>query len=110
LRICRDLLEERLVACGNIHKTRSVYFWKGEVADAEEYVLICKTAPHRAEAAARRARGLHTYEVPCILRIEPAKANYDYAAWVRGELSGSDFRVTLVKTEVGTRNPELLEE
>ena len=88
LRICRALLEERLVACGNIHQTRSVYRWKGEVADEQEYVLICKTTRDRALAASRQARALHSYEVPCVLRIEPAEANYEYAAWVRGELSG----------------------
>jgi periplasmic divalent cation tolerance protein len=88
LRICRALLEERLVACGNIHLTRSVYHWKGEVADEQEYVLVCKTSRERAIAASMRARALHGYEVPCVLRIEPAAANYEYAAWVRGELSG----------------------
>jgi periplasmic divalent cation tolerance protein len=87
LRICRALLDERLVACGNIHETRSIYRWNGELADEREFVLICKTTPDRAEAAATKARTLHSYEVPCVLRIEPSGANYEYAAWVRGEVS-----------------------
>jgi periplasmic divalent cation tolerance protein len=93
LLVCRALLEERLVACGNIHQTRSVYRWKGEVTDEQEYVLICKTTRDRAFAAFRRARALHSYEVPCVLRIEPAEANYEYAAWVRSELSGHGDKV-----------------
>lgn len=86
-RIARALLGERLIACGNIYRSRSIYEWKGEIADQEEHLLLCKTAPSRAVAAEKRVRELHSYEVPCILRIEPARANYDYASWVNGQVS-----------------------
>ena len=87
VRLAHTLIEERLVACANIHRTRSLYFWKGEMADEVEHVLICKTTPARALAAETRVRQVHSYEVPCIARLQPASVNYDYAAWVAGEVS-----------------------
>jgi len=32
-RIARTLVEQRLIACANIREMRSIYFWKGELAD-----------------------------------------------------------------------------
>lgn len=87
-RIARTLLSERLVACGNIYPSRSLYEWKGEVVDEEEFLLLLKTAPTRAVAAEKRVRELHTFELPCIVRIEPENVNYDYAAWVAGQIGG----------------------
>src|SRR5436305_15246216 len=92
VRIGRALLERRLIACANVHESRSLYFWKGEPADEKEYILICKTLTSRADAAERAIRDMHTYEIPCILRLEPAKVNNDYAGWVAGEVAGQESR------------------
>src|SRR4051812_42490530 len=82
VRIGRSLLEQRLIACANIHETRSLYFWKGQPADEREQVLVCKTARSRVDAAEKAIRELHSYEIPCILRLEPVKVNNDYEKWV----------------------------
>ena len=87
----RHLLEERLIACANIYQSRSLYVWKGELADEEEHVLVCKKTAPKVQAAERRVEQLHHYDVPCIIRIEPARSNPAYAAWVTGEVSGSAF-------------------
>jgi periplasmic divalent cation tolerance protein len=85
--IAARLLEERLIACANIYASRSLYRWKGEVADEQEQVLVCKTLSSRLEAATARTRQLHAYEVPCILTVISANANYEFYDWVRRELS-----------------------
>jgi len=91
-RIAGLLLREHLIACGNIYESRSLYYWKGELADEPEQVLLCKTTPARAAAAATRIRQVHSYDSPCILRIEPASANHEYASWVHSEVSkGADL-------------------
>lgn len=88
--IARTLLQERLIACANIYRSRSLYMWKGALSDEEEHVLFCKTAPSRVGAVERRVRALHTYEVPCILQMQAAHVNHDYAAWVAGEVLGPE--------------------
>lgn len=85
-KLAGTLLEERLIACANVHETRSIYRWKGEIANETEYVLTCKTTPSRAEEAARRIEALHSYKVPCVLRMQPAQANAAYAAWAEEEV------------------------
>ena len=87
-RIAANLIEERLVACGNIYRSRSIYHWEGEMRDEEEHVLLCKTTSGRVDAARRRVLELHSYEVPCVLKIEGAEANWGYAMWVAGEVAG----------------------
>jgi periplasmic divalent cation tolerance protein len=88
--IAARLLDERLIACANIYASRSLYRWKGEVADEQEQVLVCKTLSSRLEAAVARTRELHSYEVPCILAVAPAQANAEFYRWVRGELSQAE--------------------
>jgi len=49
--LVRTLVQERLVACGNvIPGVRSFYWWEGEVQDDEEVVLFMETAAERVEA------------------------------------------------------------
>ena len=86
--IARALLKERLIACGNIYESRSLYRWEGEIADEKEHVLLCKTAPARAHAARKRIGELHSYKVPCILSVVPAQANAEYAGWIMNEVTG----------------------
>jgi periplasmic divalent cation tolerance protein len=83
------LLAERLIACANIYASRSLYRWNDEVADAQEMVLVCKTLASRANDAAALIEQIHSYDVPCILRIVPAHANGDYYRWVSAEVASS---------------------
>lgn len=75
-------LEAKLAACVQIAPVTSHYLWKGELCEAEEFLLQIK---HRAQdyaALAEMVRSLHSYETPEILRIDAADADPAYAAWV----------------------------
>jgi len=85
--IAGELLQRRLIACANIHESRSLYFWEGTLNDEKEWVLVCKTASSRAEAAEKAIRELHTYDIPCIIRLEPLADNNAYEKWVFGEVT-----------------------
>jgi periplasmic divalent cation tolerance protein len=86
--LARVLLSERLIACGNIYRSRSLYTWDGELADEAEYTLIAKTTATLADSAAQRINDLHRYDVPCILTIKPTGANEKYSQWVAAQLVG----------------------
>ena len=85
-RIARVLVEERLAACvqcaGPIEST---YRWQGQVEQATEWYVHCKTAASRTEAVIHRLRSLHPYEVPEIIVTPVLEGNPDYLAWVRRE-------------------------
>ncbi|MEO6742735.1 MAG: divalent-cation tolerance protein CutA [Chthoniobacteraceae bacterium] len=77
------LVEERLIACGNlIPGVESIYEWKGVMETTAEVMVVCKTTASRADDAQVRLRALHPYEVPEILRIPVSAGWPDYLAWV----------------------------
>jgi periplasmic divalent cation tolerance protein len=81
-RIARTLVEERLVACGNVvPAVRSTYFWNGELCTDEESLVVMETPRDRVAAATARLRLLHPYECPKIVVLDPAAVNDDYVAW-----------------------------
>ena len=76
------LVAERLAACAQIvGPIESVYWWGGAVTGAREWLVRWKTTRSRAGPLVRRLRELHPYEVPEIVRLEPAGVDGPYAAW-----------------------------
>lgn len=79
----RTLVNERLVACGTLlHRARSIYVWQGNITDTEEIIVLLKTSPDRAAAAAARLREIHPYECPEILTLDASSLNPAYTAWL----------------------------
>jgi len=86
-KILLTLLEERLAACGNITAAITSYFhWKGKVDKAEEVVLIVKTRDEYFNKVEGRVAELHSYDVPCILKLPITDIFAPYAQWMDGEL------------------------
>lgn len=66
--LARTLVEERLAACGNvIGPIRSVFAWRGEVDEAEEYGLLLKTDARMLDRAVARLEQAHPYDEPAVL-------------------------------------------
>ena len=84
----RTLVEERLVACGNIIQgVESIYTWKGEIESSLEALVIFKTTATRVDEMMRRLREIHPYEVPEMLQV-PADGGWrDYLSWVKENVS-----------------------
>ena len=83
----RTLVEERLAACVNIlPRMTSLYWWKGVIEEAQEVVLIAKTADRLFSDLVRRVRELHSYTVPCVLSIPVSAGNQGYLDWLFGEI------------------------
>lgn len=88
--LVRALVEERIIACGNIVPgLTSIYRWRGAVECDTEVLVIAKTTASAVARLLERAPELHPYEVPEVL-VLPIEAGYGpYLAWVR-ENVGSD--------------------
>jgi len=83
--IAAHLLGKKLIACANIFPIKSVYLWKGKIADDKEFVLIVKTAAKNFEKVKKEVEKIHPYEIPCIARI-PVSSNEKYFDWLKNQL------------------------
>lgn len=90
-RMVRVLVEERVVACGNIVPgLTSIYRWQGEVERDEEVLVIFKTTTDAVPRLLERAPDLHPYDVPEVL-IMPVEAGHGpYLAWVGANVESSN--------------------
>lgn len=83
VKIAKTIVEEKLAACVNIiPSVRSIYFWKGEVCDDSESLLMIKTREALFERLKDRIRELHSYEVPEIIAVRLHNGHEPYLLWV----------------------------
>lgn len=74
-------LNHKLIACGNILPSQSIYMWNGNFHNETEQIAIMKTSISRKEDLANFIQNIHPYEIPAILQWE-VEANEEYAKWV----------------------------
>ncbi len=86
-RVVRALLDERLIACGNLLPgARSLYRWQGRVADEREVVALLKTRKQDWTALLSRLHELHPYDTPECLAVRVAAGAPKYLAWLEAAL------------------------
>ena len=83
------LIEEKLIACANVHPITSFYKWEGQVVEEKEIVSILKSFPDKREKLIARITELHSFEIPCILTWD-ASANIPYEKWLLDCMEYSD--------------------
>ena len=82
-RICRSLVEERLIACANVVEgVASIYRWEGAVEEASEALAILKTTAGCLAALDSRFRELHPYDVPEFIVLPVDAGSEGYLRWV----------------------------
>jgi periplasmic divalent cation tolerance protein len=86
-RVVRALVEERLIACGNLLPgARSIYRWQGQVADQPEVVVLMKTRKQDWTAFLSRLHELHPYDTPECVAVRIAAGAPKYMAWLEAAL------------------------
>ena len=87
-RVVRALVEERLIACGNlVPGARSLYRWEGKLADEREVLVLMKTRKQDWTALLSRLHELHPYETPECVAIRVAAGAPKYMAWLEAALA-----------------------
>lgn len=84
------LLSEKLIACGNIVASSSMYGWMGDITSENEWIAIMKTTIFMVEEVENRIKSVHSYDIPAIIHWE-VKCNESYGTWV--------FQQILLKTK-----------
>lgn len=83
LRIGRALVGAELAACVNIVRgIRSIYRWKGKIAEDREVLLIMKSRADLFVRLAQEVKRLHSYQVPEVIAFQIGHGAADYLAWI----------------------------
>lgn len=86
-KIGRIVVEERLAGCVNIISTiESLYWWKGEIEEDNESILIAKTKVSNVENIIKRVKEIHSYENPAILAIPIINGSKEYLDYLDAEI------------------------
>lgn len=86
--LIQTLLERRLIACGQIVPgVRSLYRWKGKIADEPEVIVYLKTRSARLESLEVAFSELHPYKVPELLALPVSAGLAKYLTWINAETS-----------------------
>lgn len=84
MKIVRTLLEERLIACGNIvDSVSSLFWWKGEIEEEKEVLVIMKSNEKLFKKLPKRVKELHSYDVPEILALPIVDGSSSYLEWLK---------------------------
>jgi periplasmic divalent cation tolerance protein len=85
--LARHLIEHRLAACVNILPgVRSIYRWKDQIEDAEEFVLVIKSRRDIFPKLRQAIAHLHTYEIPEVIALPVVDGSDAYLGWLDREL------------------------
>ncbi len=87
-KIMLELLKKRLIACVNlIPNIKSMYWWKGKIEIAGEFLLIVKTKKDNVKKIIEFVKKIHPYTIPEIIAFDIKEGNKDYINWVINETS-----------------------
>jgi len=85
-RISESLVQQHLIACGNILPgVRSIFQWKGNVEHDSEVLLIAKSRRAVFHLILNEVRKLHSYETPEIIALPIVEGLKEYLDWVAEE-------------------------
>ena len=82
-KIVQHLLNEKLIACGNIVGPVTSFFrWSGKIERAEEYLALMKSRKNLFAKLSEAVKALHSYEVPEILAVPVVEGSKAYLDWL----------------------------
>ncbi|XP_012721656.2 protein CutA homolog [Fundulus heteroclitus] len=81
--IGRSVMERRLAASVNIlPRTFTMYYWKGEIQDASEILMLVKTKTSRIQDVVDYVRSIHPYANPEALSFPVGDGSQAYMKWM----------------------------
>ncbi|XP_040819102.1 protein CutA homolog [Ochotona curzoniae] len=81
--IARAILDKKLAASVNIlPRAASLYFWKGEIEEATEILLLIKTKTSKVLLLSSYIRLIHPFEIPEVFSLPMDHGDVQYLKWL----------------------------
>jgi periplasmic divalent cation tolerance protein len=81
--LVQRLVEERLIACGNlVPGLLSLYRWEGRIAREPEVLVLMKVDAMHVGRLFERVEQLHPYDVPELVEVPVGEVSGAYCRWV----------------------------
>lgn len=75
------LIAKKLVACVQIQKIESAYFWKGKMVEKKEFLLNLKSTKEHIKTIQKLLIQHHSYELCEFIVLKPSYVNKNYEDW-----------------------------
>ena len=85
VRIGKELLKKRLIACYNLWPTESAYWWKDKILEEPETLMLLKTQSRYFNEIAIYIKEQSGYEVPDVFSLQPDQVAALFNQWVKDE-------------------------
>ncbi len=84
--IASVLVGAKLAACVNIlGEVTSIYRWNGQIEESTEVALVAKTRASLFDDVREKVKGVHSYDVPCIVAYPMSDGHAPYLQWIHDE-------------------------
>jgi len=81
-KIAKILVKEKLAACVQISKIKSIYTWDNKLCVDSERLLFIKTKNKNFKKIKRKIKENHSYDLPEIIEIKITNASKEYLQFI----------------------------
>ena len=83
VQIVSMIVREKLAACANIiDSITSIYCWNEKIQKDSECIVLKKKKKKKFKEIEQKILKFHSYETPCILKLEITDGNKSYLSWL----------------------------
>lgn len=83
VKIVRNLLNEKLIACANIvGPVSSLFWWQGKIDEENEFLVFMKSRKSLFERLSERVVEIHSYDLPEIIALPIVEGSPLYLDWL----------------------------
>ncbi|MCF7808528.1 MAG: divalent-cation tolerance protein CutA [Candidatus Marinimicrobia bacterium] len=88
IQIGNQMIRDERCACVQIlPQMTSIYKWKGDIQNAEEFLVLFKTVQSKTQDLMQSIKKIHSYETPEIIAVDAASVDSDYLKWLQAHTS-----------------------
>lgn len=85
-KIAQSLLDQRLVNCAKTLPVNARYWWKQEIEEAKEILLVMESAADLFDEIEVQVRMLHSYDTFVLQAVPFVRISKDAAEWMKDNL------------------------